>query len=60
MLARLFFFLQQVNIEEKIKNAPDKGYEIGVVIGTYLPFVLLALLAYLVYYKARNRKDLDD
>ncbi|WP_457611626.1 hypothetical protein [Lutibacter sp.] len=60
MLARLFFFLQQVNIEEKIKNAPDKGYEIGVVIGTYLPFVLLALLAYLVYYKAKNRKDLDD
>ncbi|VAW24141.1 hypothetical protein MNBD_BACTEROID04-878 [hydrothermal vent metagenome] len=60
MLAGFIFFLQQVNIEEKIKNAPDKGYEIGVVIGTYLPFVLLALLAYLVYYKARNRKDLDD
>ncbi|WP_456463437.1 hypothetical protein [Lutibacter sp.] len=60
MLAGVIFFLQQVNIEEKIKNAPDKGYEIGVVIGTYLPFVLLALLAYLVYYKARNRKDLDD
>jgi len=60
MLLSLISLLQQVNIEEKIKNAPDKGYEIGVVIGTYLPFVLLALLAYLVYYKAKNRKDLDD
>ncbi|WP_456422593.1 hypothetical protein [Lutibacter sp.] len=60
MLLSLISLLQQVNIEEKIKSAPDKGYEIGVVIGTYLPFVLLALLAYLVYYKAKNRKDLDD
>ncbi|MCF6168543.1 hypothetical protein [Lutibacter sp.] len=60
MLVGFISLLQQVNIEEKIKDAPDKGYEIGVVIGTYLPFVLLALLAYLVYYKAKNRKDLDD
>lgn len=52
--------LQQVDVQEKIKNAPDKGYEIGVVIGTYLPFVVLVLLAYFVYYKAKNRKDLDD
>ncbi len=60
MLVGFISLLQQVNIEEKIKDAPDKGYEIGVVIGTYLPFILLALLAYLVYYKAKNRKDLDD
>ena len=52
--------LQVVDIEEKIKNAPDKSYEIGVVIGTYLPFVLLVGLAYLIYYKAKNRKDLED
>jgi len=53
-------FFQQINVEEKIKNAPDKGYEIGIVIGTYLPFILLAALAYFIYYKAKNRKDFDD
>lgn len=60
MLAGLIMLLQQVDVAEKIKNAPDKGYEIGVVIGTYLPFVVLVAIAYFVYYKAKNRKDLDD
>ena len=60
MIATFIGILQKVNIEEKIQNAPDKGYEIGVVIGTYLPFVALALIAYFVYYKAKNRKDLND
>jgi len=59
-LATMLFLFQQVDIEEKLNNAPDRGYEIGVVIGTYLPFVLLVALAYFVYYKAKNRKDLDD
>lgn len=56
----LIITLLQANIEEKIKNAPDKGYEIGVVIGTYLPFVILVALAYFIFYKAKNRKDLDN
>jgi len=60
MIATFIGILQKVNIEEKIQNAPDKGYEIGVVIGTYLPFVALTLIAYFVYYKAKNRKDLND
>ena len=60
MLASFITILQQVDVEEKIKNAPDSGYEIGVVIGTYLPFVVLALIAYFVYYKAKNRKDFED
>ncbi|WP_298492901.1 hypothetical protein [uncultured Algibacter sp.] len=49
--------LQQVNIEEKIKNAPDKNYEIGVFIGSMLPFVILVVLAYLMfrYNKKRNQ-----
>ncbi|UMB59479.1 hypothetical protein MHL31_10355 [Lutibacter sp. A80] len=59
-LATLLFLIQQVDIEEKMNNAPDGSYEIGVVIGTYLPFVVLVALAYFVYYKAKNRKDLDD
>lgn len=60
MLVSFIALLQQVDIEEKMKNAPDSGYEIGVVIGTYLPFVLLVGIAYFVYHKAKNRKDLDD
>ena len=52
--------LLQVDVEEKMKNAPDGGYEIGVVIGTYLPFVLLVIVAYFMYNKAKNRKDLND
>ncbi|SDX62983.1 hypothetical protein SAMN05444411_10788 [Lutibacter oricola] len=60
MLATIILVLQEVDIEEKMKNAPDSGYEIGVAIGTYLPFVLLVALAYFTYYRAKNRKDLDD
>jgi len=60
MLATFITILQQVNVEEKMKNAPDSSYEIGVVIGTYLPFVVLVLIAYMVYYKAKSRKDLND
>ncbi len=51
--------LLQVDIEEKMQNAPDKGYEIGVVIGTYLPFVVLVLIAYFMFNRFKNRKDLD-
>jgi hypothetical protein len=51
--------LQQVNIDDKIKNAPDNGYLIGVWIGYVLPFAVLIGLAYYMYYRAKNRKDLD-
>ena len=51
----LFTFLQQQGIEEKINNAPDKGYEIGVFIGSMLPFVVLVLLAYLIYRYNKNQ-----
>ena len=49
--------LQKVNIEEKLKNAPNEGYHIGVLIGSYLPFVLLVALAYWTYHRAKNRKE---
>ena len=53
---QLFFaLLQDVDIEEKIQNAPDKGYEIGVFIGSMLPFVVLVLLAYIIYKYNKNR-----
>ncbi len=60
MFANFIAIIQQVNIEEKIKNAPDDRYAIGVAIAAYIPFVVLALVAYFIYYKAKNRKDLDD
>lgn len=48
--------LQKIDIAEKIKNAPNDGYEIGVLIGSYLPFVLLVILAIWTYNRARNKK----
>ena len=50
----------QVDVNEKLKNAPDGDYQIGIVIGTYLPFVLLIGIAWFIYWRAKNRKDLDD
>jgi len=57
----LLILLLQIDIDEKLKNAPeDSGYQIGVVIGTYLPFVLLVIFAYVLYYFMKKRKDLED
>jgi hypothetical protein len=53
----LLFLVQNVNVAQKIKEAPDNGYQIGVLIGSYLPFVVLVLLAYWTYYRAKNRKE---
>lgn len=48
-------FIQDVNIEEKINNAPDSSYEIGVFIGSMLPFVALVLIAFLIYKHNKNK-----
>ena len=47
--------LMQVNIEEKINNAPDDNYQIGILIGSYLPLVVLIVIAYLLYRYNKNR-----
>ena len=47
--------VQKVNIEEKLKNDTDSGYQIGVVIGSFIPFVVLVLLAYWMYTSAKKR-----
>lgn len=52
---KLALFLQKVVIEEKLKNAPDDGYQIGLLIGSFLPFVLLAGIAYWMYYATKKR-----
>ena len=53
----LVLLIQQVTIDEKIKNAPDNGYLIGVWIGYILPFAVLAGLAYVMYYRAKKRQN---
>lgn len=53
----LVLIAQEVSeIEKKIEEAPDSAYEIGVAIGTYLPFVVLVVIAYLFYYYSKKRK----
>ena len=47
--------IQEIKIEEKIKNAPDDGYGIGVFIGSMLPFLVLVTVAYLIYRYNKNR-----
>ena len=47
--------LQQANIEKKMEEAPSSAYEIGVVIGSYLPFIVLVVLAYGIYYYNKKR-----
>lgn len=49
--------LQDVNINEKINDAPDSSYEIGVFIGTMLPFVVLVTIAFLIYKYNKNKKE---
>jgi hypothetical protein len=56
----LIIALQQVNIEEKIKNDPDGTYQIGVLIGSFVPVAVLAGLAYFLYHRAKKKeKKLD-
>ncbi|ESU23721.1 hypothetical protein FEDK69T_11260 [Flavobacterium enshiense DK69] len=56
-MKHFFLLTQNTAIEEKIKNAPDSSYEIGVFIGTFLPFVVLAGIAYWMYYRARKKEN---
>ena len=53
----LISLIQQVNIDEKIKNAPDNGYLIGIWIGYILPFIVLVGVAYLLYSRAKKRQN---
>ncbi len=44
-------------IDDKIENAPDNAYQIGVFIGSYLPLLILVVIAYLIYrYNKRNKE----
>jgi hypothetical protein len=49
----------EVNVADKLKDAPDSSYQTGVIIGSFLPFLLLAGVAYWMYYRTKksNKKD---
>jgi ATP-dependent Zn protease len=52
--------LAKINIEDKIKSAPDENYQIGVLIGSFVPFIVLVGLAYFFYYRAKKKeKNID-
>jgi len=53
----LIWLIQQSNIEKKMEEAPDSSYEIGVVIGSYLPFVALVAIAYAIYRYNKKKRD---
>jgi hypothetical protein len=50
-----FSLIQHVAISEKVKHAPDGSYQLGVAIGSFLPFVVLVGIAYWMYYRAKNK-----
>ncbi|HAB28852.1 MAG: hypothetical protein CMP05_02940 [Xanthomarina sp.] len=52
--------LQEIDINEKIKEAPDSSYEIGVFIGSLLPFVTLVIIAYAIFRYNKNRANNDE
>jgi hypothetical protein len=54
-LKALIYLLQQVDIKQKLKDAPDDSYGTGIFIGTMIPFVVLVAIAYIVYRYNKNR-----
>lgn len=54
---KLISLFQNVDVAEKLKNAPDSGYQIGVVIGSFIPFVVLVGIAYWMYNRAKKRDE---
>ena len=55
----LLFISMQVDINQKIKTAPDESYQIGLLIGSFVPMVLFAGIAYYLYFKAKNRDKIE-
>lgn len=56
-MSLLTTLLLQINIEDKLKHAPDKSYEVGVFIGTMLPFILLVIIAYAIYLYNKKKSQ---
>ena len=56
-MKNLLLFVQAVDIEDKLKNAPDDSYQIGLIIGSFIPFIVLVGIAYWMYYGAKKREN---
>ena len=56
-MKNLLLFVQAVDIEDKLKNAPDDSYQIGLIIGSFIPFIVLVGIAYWMYYEAKKREN---
>ena len=56
-MTHLLLPLLQVNVTEKLKVAPDSSYQVGLLIGSFLPFLLLAGIAYWMYYRAKKGSE---
>lgn len=56
-MKRILLSVQTVDIEDKLNHAPNNAYQIGVTIGSFLPFVLLIGIAYWMYYTAKKEKN---
>ena len=54
---RIISLVVQVDVADTIKNAPDSGYQIGVIIGSFIPFVILIGIAYWMYNRAKKRDE---
>ncbi|MEN2415781.1 hypothetical protein [Flavobacterium mesophilum] len=54
---KVISLFQNVDVAEKIKNAPDNSYQIGVVIGSFIPFIILIGIAYWMYNRAKKRDE---
>lgn len=51
-------FFQDIDINKKLEEAPDSSYGIGVFIGTLLPFLILVIIAYIIFrYNKKRMKD---
>ncbi|QXP80517.1 MULTISPECIES: hypothetical protein [Winogradskyella] len=51
----LITLFQELNIDEKLKEAPDDYYSIGILIGNLVPFLVLVAIAYIIYRYNKNR-----
>ena len=56
-MKNFLLLLQAVDIDDKLKTAPDDSYQIGLVIGSFIPFVILVGIAYWMYYAAKKKEN---
>lgn len=52
---KLRILIAQIDIQNKLKSAPDDQYQIGILIGSFVPMIVFAGIAYYLYFRAKNR-----